>query len=263
MRLEDVVAWSRFAVFGHRGNPLRMAENTIESFLDAVACGADGVELDVHLSQDGVAVVCHDPRLVTAGGEEIVVRSTPWKVLSGLEVVVAGKTARLSRLEEVLDALDEQLLDVELKDLPLGDPELAESAVGEVTARVIQERGAQERTILSSFFIPHLEKAHRVAPEIPRGWLVPPRVAASDSIALASAHRITYLLPHASGLPTTDAPSLERVVDLGRRQGVDIVCWTVNDGETALRLRAAGAFGVITDDPEGIVAALEASSARS
>ena len=37
--------------------------NTIEAFAAAVALGADSVELDVHLTADGVVVVHHDPDL--------------------------------------------------------------------------------------------------------------------------------------------------------------------------------------------------------
>jgi glycerophosphoryl diester phosphodiesterase len=38
-------------------------ENTLPSFLRAVVLGADAVELDVHVSADGVPVVHHDPEL--------------------------------------------------------------------------------------------------------------------------------------------------------------------------------------------------------
>jgi glycerophosphoryl diester phosphodiesterase len=48
-------------VFGHRGAMTEAPENTIPSFLAAERLGVDGVELDVHLSRDGVPVVTHDP----------------------------------------------------------------------------------------------------------------------------------------------------------------------------------------------------------
>ena len=38
-------------------------ENTIAAFDNGLALGADGLELDVHLSRDGVVVVHHDPML--------------------------------------------------------------------------------------------------------------------------------------------------------------------------------------------------------
>src|SRR5919112_5129667 len=47
-------------VFAHRGGSALAPENTIAAFDNGLALGADGLELDVHLSSDGVVVVHHD-----------------------------------------------------------------------------------------------------------------------------------------------------------------------------------------------------------
>ena len=47
----------------HRGGAQLMPENTLAAFADALARGCDGAELDVQLTNDGVAVVHHDFRL--------------------------------------------------------------------------------------------------------------------------------------------------------------------------------------------------------
>ncbi len=57
-----------FKIIGHRGNSgnppnLLNIENTVESFQDAWALGADGIELDAILSKDGILVVHHDDYL--------------------------------------------------------------------------------------------------------------------------------------------------------------------------------------------------------
>ena len=51
---------SRPRVFAHRGGCALGPENTIAAFDRGLAAGADGLELDVRLSADGVVVVCHD-----------------------------------------------------------------------------------------------------------------------------------------------------------------------------------------------------------
>ena len=48
----------------HRGGAFLMPENTLAAFADALGRGCDGVELDVQLTRDGVAVVHHDDRLM-------------------------------------------------------------------------------------------------------------------------------------------------------------------------------------------------------
>jgi len=50
-------------VIGHRGLPARYPENTLPSFLAAMAAGADGLESDLRLSADGVIMLMHDATL--------------------------------------------------------------------------------------------------------------------------------------------------------------------------------------------------------
>src|ERR1035437_2615472 len=50
-------------VIAHRGNSAFFPENTLESFQQGMALGADALEFDVRVSRDGTAVVIHDPTL--------------------------------------------------------------------------------------------------------------------------------------------------------------------------------------------------------
>lgn len=54
---------SKYLVFAHRGASDRYAEHTRAAFLQALAEGADGVECDVHLTEDLELVCIHDPTL--------------------------------------------------------------------------------------------------------------------------------------------------------------------------------------------------------
>ena len=47
-------------VVAHRGNSIRAPENTLASMREAFELGADAVELDLRLTQDGVPVLLHD-----------------------------------------------------------------------------------------------------------------------------------------------------------------------------------------------------------
>jgi glycerophosphoryl diester phosphodiesterase len=58
----------RLRVLAHRGGIERAHENTMASFNDAIAIGADYVETDVRHSADGVAFLMHDPALPQACG---------------------------------------------------------------------------------------------------------------------------------------------------------------------------------------------------
>lgn len=50
-------------IFGHRGAPVALPENSLEGFQHAIDVGADGLELDVLLTCDGMPVITHNPCL--------------------------------------------------------------------------------------------------------------------------------------------------------------------------------------------------------
>ncbi|MGB5167779.1 MAG: glycerophosphodiester phosphodiesterase, partial [Acidimicrobiia bacterium] len=51
-----------FLIYGHRGASAHVRANTVEAYALAIDLGADGVELDVRPSRDGVLVIHHDDR---------------------------------------------------------------------------------------------------------------------------------------------------------------------------------------------------------
>src|SRR4029077_1336865 len=54
-------------ILGHRGASALAPENTLAAFSRAISDGADGIEFDVRLSRDDVAVVIHDASLKRTG----------------------------------------------------------------------------------------------------------------------------------------------------------------------------------------------------
>ncbi|MFJ6209993.1 glycerophosphodiester phosphodiesterase [Lysinibacillus sp. NPDC092081] len=50
-------------VFAHRGASAYALENTLKAFEKALELGADGIELDIQLSKEGIPIVYHDPQL--------------------------------------------------------------------------------------------------------------------------------------------------------------------------------------------------------
>ena len=83
-------------VFGHRGSPNMVTENTLPSFKTALAQGDDGIELDVRMSKDGQIVIFHDKELsrLSDRGENI-------KDLSLAEIQCIELNKQASQREEV------------------------------------------------------------------------------------------------------------------------------------------------------------------
>src|SRR5688572_29552561 len=88
---------ARFERVAHRGLPAEKVENTLPSFMFALEQGADAVELDVHVSSDGIVVVHHDAVVLAHA-----IANTAWRDLSHL---VLDKGERIPRLQDVLEAV--------------------------------------------------------------------------------------------------------------------------------------------------------------
>ena len=111
---------SGMLVLAHRGANRLEPENTVPAMQEAIDRGADGVELDVHRTADGVLVVRHD-----AG--------TPVGLLGELTTADLGRRLpEVPTLAVVLDVCRGRLVNVEIKD---PDPRAAEAVVDLVAAR--------------------------------------------------------------------------------------------------------------------------------
>src|SRR5436190_11556423 len=94
-------------VLGHRGASAVAPENTVAAFTRARELGADGVELDVRRSGDGVLVVHHDPDIRDVGR----IASLPLAELRAAR-------PQLATLEEALAACRGLVVNAEVKCLP-------------------------------------------------------------------------------------------------------------------------------------------------
>lgn len=78
------ITTSAFTVVGHRGDPSKYPEETIQSDNSAFNSGADYVELDLRLSADGELVVSHDDDLFRVTHTHAIVSQNYWQSLSQL-----------------------------------------------------------------------------------------------------------------------------------------------------------------------------------
>ena len=76
---------SDFTVVGHRGDPIKYPEETIQADNSAFNSGADYVELDLQLSKDGVLVISHDDDLYRVTHTHAIVSQNDFKTLKQLK----------------------------------------------------------------------------------------------------------------------------------------------------------------------------------
>jgi len=227
----------KLRLYAHRGASARAPENTLSAFAAALVDGANALELDVHRTADGHFVVAHD-------GDGSRLCGTPERIaeisLADLRRwTVAGEP--LPTLAEVLEAFPEVPLSIDLK------PDDA-TAVGPLL-ELLTAHGGEGRVTVASFHDRLVWRARRL------GWagrtaLTRGEVAALRLAPLALARRLVRgqaaQVPLRSGVVRLDRRFfLERCGKLGIRADY----WVVNDPAEARTLLAAGATGVMSDDP--------------
>ncbi len=224
-------------VFAHRGGSALAPENTIAAFDNGLACGADGLELDVRRSSDAAVMVLHDATL-----DRTTSLRGPIGDCRSDELVAVG----VPRLADVLARYPRTPIIVELK---LNEPAFAAEVIA-----VVQAHSAVDRVCLGSFGTRVLRTARTLEPRIAtsasreevrwslyRSWLRwPRRRAAFDG----------YQVPEQAGNTRVVSP---RFVADAHRAGLGVQVWTVDDEDHAHRLLAWGVDALITDRPDRIV----------
>jgi glycerophosphoryl diester phosphodiesterase len=256
--------------YAHRGwhlDELAGLENTTVALCRAVAEGYSYLELDVHATADGVAVVHHDRSLdrTTDASGPLAARTAA--ELSRVRVRGPYGQERVPHLDEVLEALPDVRITVELKSGAAVRPVL------DVLARL----DAWHRVCLAGYHDPWLRMARRLAGArgVPlftsmghtsvvglrlHGWARPGRGRPDrdgHGGTRPGTRRRTRLapvvrgdlaqLPHRfAGLTVVDAD----VLRVAHGSGREVHVWTVDDPAVMAGLLDAGADGIITDRPD-------------
>jgi glycerophosphoryl diester phosphodiesterase len=240
--------------FAHRGASHQAPANTLAAFQLAAEMGADGLELDVHLSRDGELVVIHDFTLeTTTDGQG---RVSDW-TLPELKQLDAGgwfdarfAGERIPTLQEVIDAVGQRLLlNIELKAAGWQDNGLAAAVV-----RSVEDNQLLDRVVLSSFNPLTLWRTRRHNPWIATGLLYSPDMP----LVLRKAWprhliRPSALHPH---YPMIDA----RFMRWAHERGYRVHTWTVDEPEDMWHMVRQGVDLIITNRPDLLGKVLEAAS---
>jgi glycerophosphoryl diester phosphodiesterase len=225
-----VVFVARPLLIAHRGASVEAPENTLAAFRRALALKVDGIELDVHVTRDGVPVVFHDDSLRRLTGTPGRVATKTWRELKKLRV---HGTEPIPRLADVFALVrGRAVVQIELK----------RGAKVAPVVRVIRRARAAKRVILASFAPGLLRTARRLAPEIPRMLI-------AEGCGLERLLREMQALA-AAGLSLDHRVMRHRgIVDRIHRQGGTVWCWTVNTATALRRLAGWGVDAILGDNP--------------
>ncbi len=230
-------------LWAHRGASAVAPENTLAAFRAAESAGADGIELDVHLSRDGIPVVIHDETLErTSNGHGRVAR---WNAAELARLDAGGwfspefSGERIPTLEQVLVWAGERLrVNIEIKT----------AAAGAAVLRLLRDF-PNSRVLVSSFDHRLLPQLRQQDSSLPLGVLGETHFWRRGVLRAAASGAESY---H----PRVDRVSRPLLLAC-RSAGLVVYPWTVDAVAEVNRLLLLGVSGLFTNDPRSVITHLE------
>ncbi len=216
-------------IISHRGDVADAPENSRLAFGDALAAGADVVELDVQLSADGVPIVAHDADLMRVAGSPRKIADTTADQLAEIALLGPGNQTLPTLRRALQDVTPTARVLIELKYYGFDD-QLAPAVVA-----VVDELGVRDRVLIMSLESRGVVQARALAPDVPVGLTV------ATSLGDLAELDVDFI---ALGQTAADPRTLDRL----HARGIEVYVWTVNDVADLRRCLAFGVEGIITDD---------------
>lgn len=240
-------------LIGHRGAKAFAPENTLEAIDAGLAAGADGVEVDVRLTSDGVPILLHEALLGSTTDGTGYVREVSYDAVRTLDAgarfspdgaafPAKGLGIRVPTLLEALNRVPvDRVLIVEIKGTPWDAGHDPTEPTARAVASLLPDHSSRAITV-SSFNPAALAVVRELCPGIRTGVLTAPAFDADSNLAAAVAgeHEECHV-------PTTvvDAAFVTRAHEAGRR----VVAWTVDEPDALKMMVVYGVDAVICDDP--------------
>jgi len=244
-------------ILGHRGASALAPENTLAAFSRAISDGADGIEFDVRLSRDGVAVVIHDASLKRTGQIDRAVAELTAAELSEVDVgswfadhasdpKESFRGEKLPVLAQVFElfSTNNGLLYVEMK----CSSEEGEALASEVV-RQTRKSEMVDRVVVESFDHSALAAVKRIDSGVRTAALFEPKLTRPISTIRRLKMVDAALAVAADEVALHHTLASERLVDKARRAGLEVVIWTVEDPSWIRRARTLDIKALISNDP--------------
>ena len=241
-------------IIAHRGANKRAPQNTLPAFAKALELGADGFESDVHLTKDGVPVICHNGTIdATSDGTGKISDMTLAQLKEkdfGLYFSREFINTKIPTLDEFLELVQGKGLKILNIELKMEKDDARREELVKKTLDAVNAYGLNESLIISSFCPKILKLVKANSPECktaylyPHGWLKSsqgffPPIKKMLDLGCAAAH------PHYFCIRGN-------FVRHCHDSGLDVNVWTVDEAERIRQMLAAGVDSIITDCPDRV-----------
>ena len=240
-------------IYAHRGANKEAAENTHSAFDKALEYAIDGIETDVQLSRDEVAVLWHDRFLGKLGKPVKRIDDFDYAQLQAMNFAAhfssGAKPEGIMSLQAFLDAYRQRCrLLLEIKNRDWEPPSRHEIKIRQtlemIGAGAMAGEPHGDNIIISSFNLHSLIYAHRCAPQFPLVYNFEPEQKLDD------ARRVLIEQPFLRGLCLPIESLDEAMVRLLRAHSKSIAVYTCNSDKEIRRALDFGVDILISDVPQ-------------
>ena len=234
--LESVHFVDEVQVMAHRGASKKAPENTLAAFRQAIADGADWIELDVQETADGEVVVMHDSDFMKLSKNPLKIRDAQFRDLSGIDIGswFDGRfsSERVPTLARVLRLCKDKIgVNIELK--YYGHEQQLEQRVVDI----VEGEGMAEQIMVMSLKPDGVAKIKALRPAWKCGLLL--------SVYVGDLQHIT-----ADFLAVNAQFATRNFVKRAHNIDKQVFAWTVNDVVIMSQLLNRNVDGILTDRPE-------------
>ena len=211
------------------------------SFKLGLEQGANGIETDVHVTKDGVAVLFHDDTLDRVTNGKGKVTDYTYDELLGFDVIMGEYKAKILTLREFLDEFSDQDITFAI--------ELKQRGTAEAVIDILREYDLSKKVVITSFYYDELKRAAAYGKEFRFGHLTSD-VSEAHTLELI-ADKISEICPQAALV--VEDPDL---VAKWHKLGLNVRAWGVSN-EHMRGVLDAGVDGMTVNFPDKLTAILK------
>jgi len=249
-------------VIAHQGGDGLWPGETMYAFQHASDLGVDVLEMDLHISRDGVPVLMHDETVdsTTDGTGEVgsltldelkqLDAGYDWTDDDGATYPYRGQGITVATLEEVFQAFPGQRMLIEIKqvDQPINGP----------FCDLIHQYTMQDKVMVAAFNDPVMDLWREDCPDVATSGA---RDEVTNFVFLSKVGLGFLVSPRYQSLQVPEESSgttvmTQRFVRAAHRRNLHVEPWTIDDPDMMREFIDWGVDGIITDRPDLMLEAL-------
>ena len=222
-----------FFVFGHRGVPSLVLENTLDSFKKAIELGYDGIEMDIMSTKDGYLIINHDLALKSKkNNQEELVSNINYNKLN---------STNISLLRDVLSSIGHQTkINIEIKDQGEVSFVVAKKLIQE-----LKEFNLIDNIIISSFNPFIIKKIKKIDDRFLTAW-----IWQEENYKFYNLYYLVLKYFNPNAIHIYHRIATQKLINKIHIKGLKVLAYTINDRERLKSLISKNIDGIFTDNPE-------------